>query len=149
MTLFYTINEKVKAAFAAALAAEDTGFITDFKAIQVIQELEFVDIVNSRRIVLGAKAVPEIAGAAVIGWEVDLTVQCITHFKKWTKAQHDEICGPVEALIFDISGLPARLTNSALKVQVATPDPVQSDYQEEERITEYHVKLDCFLTGGD
>lgn len=146
-TLHSSILDQAKAAFVSALQAVDTDFSADFKSVQIILEMEYIEQVNSRRIVIGAEAAPEVTANSVTGWEVELIIQVVTHFKKWTRAQHNDVCAPVEALIYDVAGLPAKLTNSSFKTLVVTPAPVKSDFQDEERITEYRVELNCLLTG--
>jgi len=140
------IIKEAKTAFISAITAAGNEFPSVFAALQVIREMDNITTIHSRRILVGGKATPEIVGAKVIGWEVDLVIQAVSHFKKWTEAQHEEVCNPIEAFIL-LSDLAARMTNATFKVQVATPGVIANDFDDDERITEFHVILDCFLTG--
>lgn len=135
-----------RAAFIAALAAPDNGFEDAFTALQVIQEMSNIKKVHSRRILIGGKGTPEVVGSKIVGWEVDLIIQCLSDFNEHSETEHDEMCAPIEDFCL-VEDLAARMTTAAFKVQVATPGPVQNDFQDGERITEIHVILDCHLTG--
>ena len=47
----------------------------------------------------------------------------------------------------DEAEVDVRLTNADFVVQVATPASSDDDFDNDERITEYHVMLECLLTG--
>lgn len=146
-TTHTNVLKEARQAFCTAFAA-DTGFPTYVKQTQVIKAMSNIKTVQSRRVLVGGMASPEIIGASIIGWEADLVIQCVSNFNDISEDQHEEICAAVEAFICNINDLPDLLSNTVFKVQVATPgEGPKSDFQDDERVTEYHLILNCLLTG--
>ena len=144
---YKNIKEQAKAAVQTALETSDSGFSSDFKSIQIIRSFSNSLKIDSRRITIGASAIPNIVGAVQIGWMVNVSITAISNFNKWDEDDHESICSPIEALIFS-SDLATRLTNASFITQVATPAESSDDFTDDERITEYNVELDCLLTGS-
>ena len=144
---YTNIKKHARQAWVDAMTASDTGFSDDFRSIQIIQEFSHVKKVQSRRILVGASAAPSLVGATQIGWIVELVIQAQSDFFKHDSTTHENILSPIEALIFT-SDLATRLTNATFITQVATPlESPPDDFQDNMRITEYRLQLDCLLTG--
>ena len=144
---YKNIREQAKAAVKARLNDTDTGFTTVFKNAQKIEEFSNIKKVQSKRVLIGASATPSIVGTTIIGYLVDVVIQVASDFLAVDSDTHESMCSQVEAFIEDTNN-PTELSNADFTVQVSTPgiNP-DDDFQDGERISEYHLELDCFLTG--
>ena len=144
---YTNIKKQAKAAVLARLEA-DAGYTQAFKDVQKIVEFSNVKKINSKRVLIGASANPNIVGDVVIGWMVDVIIQVASDFNNVSSDEHEEICSNVEAFIEDTANT-TELTNASFVVQVSTPGvSPDDDFENGERISEYHLELDCFLTGS-
>jgi len=144
---YTNIKKEAKAAVLSRLNESDTGFTAEFLSDQKIKEFSNIKSVKSKRVLIGASAQPTIVGAVVIGWLVDVVIQVASDFNKVTEVEHEAMCAAVEAFIEDKNNT-TELTNSKILVQVATPgvNPAD-DFVDGERVSEYHLELDCLLRG--
>lgn len=153
MSTYTTIREMAKEAFKAAYV---DAFTIDTNKFQIVLELENANA-KSQRIEIGASSEPELTGATITGWSVELLVVAVTNMDQFTKTQHEEIAGKIELMVL-AADLPARLEAATLPAEYAgktfkcgwfepgacTPE---LDVENQERRSEYRVTLNnCFIS---
>ena len=137
---YTTIRTAVKDAASTAILAV---LPANLQSVQIVQAFDY-DKLQSRRIEIMANATPQISGATVTGWDVELIINAVTDAAHYTKAQHETLTSYVESFVM-YDDITTRMTNSTVVTQVATPGQSTENILEDHRVTTFNLMLQCYL----